>query len=202
MNTEHKIATNANMIKSTRHWVTFNCFFEVNSLEVVEVVPEVTLLASEGFTLIALEDPFNLAIFSIGMVASSASSELLAASDDPDTNPFGGCGLGEAIVRGCQLACLFCRSIQSQKNPSKVQGFPLINYIFRIFQRHSQIKWGNAYVSSTRDCTFFGYDILFFRDFMSQTMRRDLNTLQIRIVTVQQVQKLSQKKTLLRENIS
>ena len=94
MNTEHKIATNANMIKSTRHWVTFNCFFEVNSLEVVEVVPEVTLLASEGFTLIALEDPFNLAIFSIGMVASSAS-------DDPDTNPFGGCGLGEAIVRGC-----------------------------------------------------------------------------------------------------
>ena len=114
MNTEHKIATNANMIQSTRHWVTFNCFFEVNSLD-VEVVPEVTLLASEGFTLIALEDPFNLAIFSIGMVASSASSELLAASDDPDTNPFGGCGLGEAIVRGCLLACLFCRSIQSQK---------------------------------------------------------------------------------------
>ena len=130
MNTEHKIATNANMIKSTRHWVTFNCFFEVNSLEVVEVVPEVTLLASEGFTLIALEDPFNLAIFSIGMVASSASSELLAASDDPDTNPFGGCGLGEAIVRGCQLACLICRSIQSQKNPSNIQGFPLINKNF------------------------------------------------------------------------
>ena len=88
MNTEHNIATNANMTKSTRHWVTFNCFFEVNSLD-VEVVPEVTL-ASEGLTLIALEEPFNLAIFSIGMVASSASSELLAASDDPDTNPFGG----------------------------------------------------------------------------------------------------------------
>ena len=123
MNTEHKIATNANMIKSTRHWVTFNCFFEVNSLEVVEVVPEVTLLTSEGFTFIALEDPFNLAIFSIGMVASSASSELLAASDDPDTNPFGGCGLGEAIVRGCQLACLFCRSIQSQKSSLKSTGF-------------------------------------------------------------------------------
>ena len=47
---------------------------------------------------------------------------------------------------------------------------------------------------STRDCTFFGYDI--FRDFMSQTMRRDLNTLQIRIVTIQQVQKLSQKNNL------
>ena len=132
MNTEHKIATNANMIKSTRHWVTFNCFFEVNSLD-VEVVPEVTLLASEGFTLIALEDPFNLAIFSIGMVASSASSELLAASDDPDTNPFGGCGLGEAIVRGCQLACLFCRSIQSQKSSLKCTGFS-VEKLFRFFK--------------------------------------------------------------------
>ena len=68
MNTEHKRAINTKIIKSTAHWVTFKCFFEVGTiLTLLEVVPE----ASVVLTLIAFEEPLSLA-FNIGVVHSAA----------------------------------------------------------------------------------------------------------------------------------
>ena len=72
MNTEHKRAINTKIIKSTAHWVTFKCFFEVGTiLTLLEVVvPE----ASEVLTLIAFEEPLSLA-FNIGVVHSALEIE-------------------------------------------------------------------------------------------------------------------------------